>query len=357
MQTQSNTIVGYFQSQTEAQRAVEALQQAGFTSAHVGVAHRGSSSNWSDSSARDTSGTRQEHDHESVWGKMKNFFGGDAEPYADEQRYRELANREVTPNPADQYSSGSYAGSDTGRGYDEDFHQNFTSMDVPEDRSRYFSDRFRSGSEGAIVTVNAGDRNAEAESILRQYGADMGENAASYRSNTASADLSGTDRNLDRGQASGEGMQNIQLLGELLRVHKDRVNRGEVRIRKEIVTENQTVQVPVTREELVIERHAVNGETPASGSIGSSQEIRIPLTEETASIDKATVVREEVTVGKRATTQNRDLSGEVRHEELVVDDQSRGNAQNDLRGTDVPRSDLRNDLSSEDDLERERKVA
>ena len=341
MQTESNTIVGYFQSQTEAQRAVEALQQAGFSSAHVGVAHRGTGSTWNDSSSRDTSAAGHEHDHESVWGKMKNFFGGEAEPYADEQRYGELGNREVTENPADQYSgSNTYAGSNSYNGYDEDFHQNFTSMNVPEERSRYFSERFRSNPEGAVVTVNAGDRNTEAESILRQYGADLGENASSYSSSTSSADMSTGNVNAERGATVGEGMQNIQLLGELLRVHKDRVNRGEVRVRKEIVTENQTVQVPVTREELVIERRAVNGETPASGSIGSSQEIRIPLTEETASVDKSTVVREEVAVGKRAVTQNRDLSGEVRHEELVVDDQSRGNMRDDLRDD---RDDLRGD--------------
>ena len=62
-----------------------------------------------------------------------------------------------------------------------------------------------------------------------------------------------------------------------MRVHKERINRGEVRVRKDVVTENQTIEVPVTREELVLERVAVSGNTPApSANIGSGQEIRIP---------------------------------------------------------------------------------
>jgi uncharacterized protein (TIGR02271 family) len=124
-------------------------------------------------------------------------------------------------------------------------------------------------------------------------------------------------------------MQNIQLLGEVLRVHKDRLSRGEVVVRKDVITETQTVQVPVTREELVVEQRDVAGDTPARGNIGDNQEIRIPLTEETASVDKGTVVRQEVAVGKKPVQEVRDLSGEVRREELVVDDQATKRAVNE----------------------------
>lgn len=48
-----------------------------------------------------------------------------------------------------------------------------------------------------------------------------------------------------------------------------------------------------------------------------------PGSEETAAVDKGTVVREEVAVGKKPVQDVRDLSGEVRREELVVDDQTR----------------------------------
>lgn len=300
--TKYGTITGYFESHAEAQKAVEALQDAGFTSAHLGVAHRGSYGSGSDT----TTGSNDSDTHHTgagMWDKVKNFFEGSPEPYADERREGDLGTREITTSDTSSYN-----------GYDRDsFQQSLSGLNVPEDRSRYIAHRFGTGDQGAVVTVNAGSRNSEAEEILRRYGADLGENAAGY-------DYSST-------QAAGTGQtqdtQNIQLLGEILRVQKERVSRGEVRLRKEVITETQTVQVPVTREELVIERRAVNDGTPATGTVGDSQEIRIPLSQETATLDKSTVVREEVAVGKKPVSEVRDLSGEVRREELVVDDETK----------------------------------
>jgi uncharacterized protein (TIGR02271 family) len=304
-ETTAGTIAGYFDNHADAQKAVEALQDAGFTSAHLGVAHRGgygSDSATSDSgSATSNTSSKVGAKSHGVWDKVKNFFEGSPEAYSGERSEGDLGTREITP----EYN------------YDhDDFHQNLNGLNVPEDRSRYFAHRFGSGSEGAVVTVNAGDRAAEAQQILARFGADLGDNASSYDYSSAGTTSAGTGT----GQGQVEGTQNIQLLGEILRVQKERVNRGEVRLRKEVITETQTVQVPVTREELVIERRPVDGTTQASGTVGDGQEVRIPLSEETASLDKSTVVREEVAVGKKPVGEVRDLTGEVRREELVVDD-------------------------------------
>lgn len=304
--SEGTTIAGYFEDQTAAQRALEELRDAGFSSAHMGVAHRGGSSTSKFASASGTGATSKESksNHEGMWDKMKDFFEGrSAEPYADEKAKGDLATREVTDDP--------YAAGDDYRYDHSDVHESLNSMSIPEERSKYFGHRFGTSENGAVVTVKAGDRAAEAEEILRRNGGDLGENAGSYAypesGPAATAQVNDT--------------QNIQLLGEVLRVHKERVGLGDVRVRKEVITESQTVQVPVTREELVIERRAANGETEARGSVGDGNEIRIPLSEERASIDKSTVVREEVTVGKRAVNEVRDVSGEVRREELVVDDE------------------------------------
>lgn len=300
---ENQTVVGYFDNQSSAERAVQQLQDAGFSSAHLGVAHRGSR----------TSSDQSTHDNkEGVWDKIKNFFEGNPEPYAEERDRGEMATREITdpyPNTATgQYGYGS-----------SDLHGSLTGMSVPENRSRYFQSRFSGNNDGALVTVNAGDRAPEAERILRENGADLGDNAAEYPATGAGyADAQSSAA----GTGNLEDVQNIQLLGEVLRVHKDRVQRGEVTVRKEVITENQTIQVPVTREELVIERRPTTDATP-QGTVGDGREIRIPLTAETASVDKQTVVREEVAVGKKPVSEVRDLSGEVRREELVVDDQTK----------------------------------
>ena len=317
----TNTIAAFFENSNDARQAVEALHDAGFTSAHVGVAHRGA---YADSTTANVSSTTtprtgtKGHDF-STWDKIKNWFnGGEPEPYENERPRGDLAGREVVDPDMDS----GYASSD--------LHGSFRNLDIPEDRSRYFTHRLGRSSQGAVVTVKAGERRGEAEEILTSYGGDIATNASGYdyEDNAYSQTAGG---GATAGTASEnyreENPERIQLLGEVLRVHKDRVSRGEVSIRKEVVTDTQTVQVPVTREELVIERHP-GGETPAhDGSIGES-EIRVPLSEERASLDKSTVVREEVSVGKRAVEEVRDVAADVRREELVVDDTTRKNDPN-----------------------------
>jgi uncharacterized protein (TIGR02271 family) len=322
-QTGTGTLVGFFEDDADARQAVEALHEAGFSSAHIGVAHRGGSTIRTDSSSSSV-----KEKATSTWDKIKSMFqGNEAEPYADERTQGDLANREVTQNPGDANRSAAYQ-NDREDQYDQydtsDLHGSFTGLNIPEQRSRYFQNRITNSQRGAVVTVNAGDRVGEAQSILVRYNADLGDDAENYNYSETETDSS-RQPGLDQAENQNQNQNNIQLLGEVLRVHKDRVSRGEVRIRKEVITETQSVQVPVTREELVVERRPVDQATPATGSIGES-EVRIPLSEERASVDKSTVVREEVAVGKKPVQEVRDVSGEVRREELVVEDPTKRTA-------------------------------
>jgi uncharacterized protein (TIGR02271 family) len=311
----SSTIVGYFDNFSDAQDAVDNLKDAGFTASQIGFARRSYNDAESHGAGR-TATAKAGAAGESVWDKVKNFFeGGSVEPYADEKSRGDFANREVSETGSGYAQSG--ANNDSYEYGDDDFRESLSGLSVPEQQSRYFSQRFGSSESGAVVTVTAPGREEEAERILEKAGADLGNNAANY-------DYSSNAGAGARGETGAAGLRNIQLLGEVLRVHKDRVNRGEVRIRKDIITEQQTVQVPVTREELVVERMPVSGETAAQGQIGQDREIRIPLTEERAAVDKETVVREQVAVGKRAVENVRNVGGEVRREELVVEDSTKG---------------------------------
>ncbi len=306
--TASSTVVAYFNSESAAETAVSALRDAGFTSSQIGVASRAASASTSAGSVDPvaTGATAHHAGHVagaaagSAWDKVKNFFSSDpVEPYADERAKGDLASHEITSG-YDDYSH-------------EDIHHSLSGLAVPEERSRYFGSRFGKGDQGAVVTVTAAGREAEAEQILEANGGDVGSKASSY-------DYSEADT------APVSGQQRIQLLGEVLRVHKDRISRGEVRLRKEVVTENQTIEVPVTREELVIERFAPGDGQEVHGHVGEGSEIRIPLTEEVASADKHTFVREEVEVGKRAVEGVRSVGDSVSHEELVVEDETKRSA-------------------------------
>ena len=305
----ASPVVAHFATETQAEQAIQHLQSAGFEAHQIGAA----ASQWApeqDNFADTTSGSAPvsgsaHSSHatpgnrtEGTWNKIKNFFEGDShggvEQYADENA-RDTASHEVSNGSGYDYERG-------------DVSHSLTGMSVPEEHSRYFEHRLSSSSTGVLVTVNADGRRDEAVRILEEDGGDLGANASSY-------DYAET-------AVPASGRQRIQLLGEALRVHKDRISRGEVRIRKEIVSEQQTVQVPVTHEELVIERVPVNAGTAAEGLIGESSEMRIPLTEERASIDKQTLVREEVAVGKQNIEGVQQLDDSVRHEELRVEDET-----------------------------------
>jgi len=120
----------------------------------------------------------------------------------------------------------------------------------------------------------------------------------------------------------------IQLREERLKVNKTPVETGNVHVRKEVHTDHQTIDVPVEREEVVIERRPASGHA-ASGDIGN-EEIRIPVKEEKVNVSKETVVKEEVSVGKRKVQDTEHVSGTVRKEELNVDRQ--GNVKVEDRG-------------------------
>jgi len=117
---------------------------------------------------------------------------------------------------------------------------------------------------------------------------------------------------------TGEGGR-IRLHAEELHVHKRFVETGEVRVRKEVVTEHKTVNVPVQREEVVIERHPVSGQAASSADIRSGEEVRIPVREEQVRVEKTPVVKEEVTVGKRQVHETEQVGGTVRKEEVRVE--------------------------------------
>ena len=203
-----------------------------------------------------------------------------------------------------------------------DFHRTLTGLSLPDGRSRYFSDRFGSGEGGALITVNAGSRRSDAETILRTNGAELGENAELDESVAPRGAGEFTDSEPLTGTGRDREAQRMQLYGEVLRVHRDRVQRGDVRLRKETVTETTNLNVPVSHEELVLERTPVTEERAAPGAqIGEDREIRIPLSEERVSVEKEPVVREEVEAGKRDVTNVESREEQLRHEELKVEDE------------------------------------
>jgi uncharacterized protein (TIGR02271 family) len=108
---------------------------------------------------------------------------------------------------------------------------------------------------------------------------------------------------------------------------------GEVRVRKEVHTEERQVTVPVTREEVVVERVPVApGEARADEATFTEGEINVPVHEEEVELRKRPVVREEVRVSRTPVEEQRVASATVRREEAEV--QSEGNLDRGSRDED-----------------------
>ena len=111
----------------------------------------------------------------------------------------------------------------------------------------------------------------------------------------------------------------IPLREEQLNVEKQRVQKGEVRIHKEIVTEQQRVDVPVSHEEVVIEHIPASEARPAETPIGQGETIRVPVSEEQVKVTKQTVETGQLDVTKRNVQGEQRVSGTVRREEPRIE--------------------------------------
>jgi uncharacterized protein (TIGR02271 family) len=157
--------------------------------------------------------------------------------------------------------------------------------------------------------------------LFRHYGT-TGAGRSSGMSEANPADRSGTEGYDVSGPTTDEAMTRSE---ERMHVGTERVETGRARLRKYIVTENVQTTVPVSREEIRVEREPItdaNRGQAMSGPELSEEEHEVTLTAERPVIGKETVPVERVRLGKQTTTEQRQVSDQVRKEEIEVDDQT-----------------------------------
>jgi hypothetical protein len=213
LETSNERVVAFFRVQQDAFRAISELKDAGFSSSEIGLMSKGRGSAIEDEAKPTTADAAIEQhnlggDHldgeysESMWQKLKHFFGGESNEDAD---YRESA---------------------AGMRWDENR-----------------GDRYYRGLEqgGAVVTV-AGPRVAEAREILQDAGADLHEQEEEFES--VEQNFSDRGEGLDSAgdeieETDGEGLDaedvdpeaarrdrdyRIQLHGEAFRSFRNRLD-------------------------------------------------------------------------------------------------------------------------------------
>jgi len=115
---------------------------------------------------------------------------------------------------------------------------------------------------------------------------------------------------------------------EHLQVGTQKVEAGRARLRKYVVSEQETVTVPVSHEEVTLHREPItdaNIGDALDGPAISEEEHEVILTGERVITSKETVPVERVRLDTETVTEQRTVTDEVRHEEieLITDDEDR----------------------------------
>ncbi|GAB49040.1 DUF2382 domain-containing protein [Mobilicoccus pelagius] len=182
---------------------------------------------------------------------------------------------------------------------------------------------------------------SEEEELYRYYNLDRGYNDTDVNRRDADVDrrdaVAGEVREdradlRDREDHTDDG--SVVRREEELRVGKERVGAGRVHLRKHVVTDTETVEVPVEREEVHVVREPVrDGEV--GGRIGGDENVSVELHEERPVVEKETVAKERVGLEKETHRDTEQVSAEVRKEQVEVE------REGDVRRDDASRDDTR----------------
>ncbi|WP_244222008.1 YsnF/AvaK domain-containing protein [Corallococcus exercitus] len=103
---------------------------------------------------------------------------------------------------------------------------------------------------------------------------------------------------------------------EELGVAKHQRNAGEAQVRKIVVEEMKTVEVPLRHEEVEVVRRVAKDPVPGDTAAFREETIRIPLSAEEAELTKRTYTDEEISIHKRDIEEQERMQGSVRREEV-----------------------------------------
>ena len=140
-------------------------------------------------------------------------------------------------------------------------------------------------------------------------------------------DLSGRDGIQGRDTSGSTTDDAMTRSEERLHVGTENAEAGRVRLRKHVVTENVTQSVPVSHEEVRLEREPItdaNRGRAMSGSDITEEEHEVTLQAERPVISKDTVPVERVRLGKETVTEDHEVRETLRKEQI------------DDPGTDLP---------------------
>ncbi|HEX4253803.1 MAG TPA: PRC and DUF2382 domain-containing protein [Streptosporangiaceae bacterium] len=137
---------------------------------------------------------------------------------------------------------------------------------------------------------------------------------------TGTTQAGGTEGHDTSGPTTDDAMTRSE---ERLHVGKESVAAGRARLRKYVVTENVTRTVPVSHEEVRVEREPVSDasrDAALDGPAISEEEHEVTLNAERPVVDKEAVPVERVRLGTETVTEQAQVSEDIRKEQIEEPD-------------------------------------
>ena len=195
---------------------------------------------------------------------------------------------------------------------------------TPEEERRlyeyYSMDYQGAGGDLTRDAAPGADRNAERDAGLAAASgtAATGVGGLGTQRGDAGRTAADLDRDTNAGGVAGHDRETVVARDEHLNVGTERREAGQVRLRKHTYADTETVEVPVTREEVVVEREKIDPSSPEAQRGGGDEDVVVTTHEEVPVVDK-TATAEKVTVDKNTVRDTERVSGTVQHEDIEVD--------------------------------------
>ena len=171
-----------------------------------------------------------------------------------------------------------------------------------------------SGAEdrGSYANYSSGDPGAVGPG-MREGDTETGEFRGHAEDDEGIAQTSGSD-------LEDEDELRVQRTEEELAAGTREREAGQLKVRKRVRTDRESIEVPTRHEEVSVERVPVEGEV-SEAEIGED-EVRVPVTEEEVVVSKKPVAKEEVRIRKDVVSGTETVEEDVRREEIEVEDET-----------------------------------
>jgi uncharacterized protein (TIGR02271 family) len=231
----------------------------------------------------------------------------------------------MSENPANSKSADASSG-DAVVNWDRIIHKNVRTLDnqgmgkvvaVPNDEDTIIISS-QSGSEQYRIPRSSVSGFNGAEVLLNETAYKI--MSSSYRVDNAGVYEAKPSNIITEGHQQQEKEEStVPVIEERLNVSK-KTSTTQYTITKDPITEKKTIEVPVTHEELIVEKRPPkdSSSSSAQGPVKSKTEIKVPLNREEVEVTKEPFVKEEVVVKKKPVTETRTVSDTVRKERIKM---------------------------------------